>query len=268
MDFNGSFGVLWRRKGLTLALLMLALLGAGYVGVTLPWTYSASMTETLLDSKKSSAVLGGGNPYLSFNSAMVDMANLLAVKLTNSGNTLALQRGGYTASFQAQVPSETADSEEPFVQVSASGSNKEDVVQTLRGVAASLSKLLTQLQAGVPAQSRLSLQTIAGASSPVRSLSAKTKPAVGFLGVGLLLTFLIPQAVEGSAVRRRKARGGITAPPRSEYFQQQRPGQQVEADFREEQVPPMRHGRPAQPRPEYGAPGPDGGHYSETVRRR
>jgi hypothetical protein len=294
MNFNGSFGVLWRRKGLTFTLLMLALLGAGYVGVTLPWTYSASITETLLDSKRSSEALGDGNPYLSFNSAMVEMANLLAVKLTNSGNTFALRRDGYTASFQAEILSENAETEEPFIQIFASGSNKKDVAQTLQGVAASLSTLLSQLQAGVPAQSRLSLQIIAEASSPVRSSSAKTKPALGFLGVGLLLTFLIPQAVEGSAVRRRKARAGTTEPvgdrtnsrnldreaepdrfhssyaaeTRSENFQREGLDRQVKGDFRERYVSPMRQEGRAQSRSEYGAPGPEDGYYSETVRRR
>ncbi len=293
MDFGGSFGVLWRRKGLTFTLLILTLLGAACAGIILPWRYNASITETLLNSEGSSKTLGGGNPYLSFDSAMVDMANILALKLTNDTNTLALQQNGYTAPFQAQVLSENPVTEEPFIQISVEGGNKETVVRTLQGVTASLSALLMQVQAGVPTKSRLSLQTIAEVSTPVPSLSAKIKPLVGFLAVGLVLTFLIPQAVEGSVARRRKIRAGITATAddrprsrdlggraesdrfrsshaaetRSETFQQQWPDKQVEDDSRGQHVSPMRQRGGAQFRSEYGVPGLHGGRHSEAERR-
>ena len=292
MDFGDSFGVLWRRKGLTCALLILTLLGTACGGIVLPWRYNASITETLLNSKGSSETLGGGNPYLSFDSAMVDMANILALKLTNEANTLALQQNGYTASFQAQVLSENPETEEPFIQISVEGGNKGIVTQTLKGVTASLNALLSQVQAGVPAKSLLSLQTIAEVSTPVRSSSAKVKPLVGFLAIGLLLTFLIPQAVEGSVVRRRKIPAAATvtaddqsrsqdlggraesarfrskhaAETRSESSQQQWPGQQVEDDFWK-RVSPNRRGEDTESDSEYGLPYPDGGRYSETERR-
>jgi hypothetical protein len=290
MDFGGSFGVLWRRKGLTLALLMLTLLVAVCAGVILPWKYNASVTETLLNSESSSQTLGGGNPYLSFDAAMVDMANLLAMKLTDNANTLALQQNGYTASFQAQVLSENPENEEPFIQITVNGSNKQAVASTLQGITTSLSVLLEQVQEGVPTKSRLSLQTISEVSMPVRSLSAKMKPIVGFLAVGLILTFLIPQAVEGSIARRRKipsaspgdrprardlarraesdrSHPNYAAETRSEPFQQQWPDQQVGDVFHGQHVSPMRQGGAVQSRSEYGVPGPNDGRYSETERR-
>lgn len=289
MNFGGSFGILWRRKGLTLSLLLLTLLGAACAGVILPWKYSASITETLLNSESSSETLGGGNPYLSFDAAMVDMANLLAVKLTSNANTLILQQNGYTASFQAQVLSENPENEEPFIQITVDGSSKETVSQTLQGVTASLSALLQQVQAGVPTKGRLSLQTIAEVSTPVRSLSAKVKPLVGFLAVGLILTFLIPQAVEGSFVRRRnipsalagdrpsardlgqgtesdRSHSSYAAQTRGESYQQW-PDQQVADVFRGQHGSPMHQGGGAQSRSEYGVPGSNEGRYSETERR-
>jgi hypothetical protein len=293
MDSGGSFGILWRRKGLTLALLMLTLLGAAGAGIKLPLKYNASITATLLNSKKSSETLGDGNPYLSFDSAMVDMANLLALKLTSDANTLALQQNGYTASFQAQVLSENDENEEPFIQVSVEGDGKETVGRTLQGVAASLRAQLGQVQAGVPAKERLSLQTLAEVSTPVPSWSAKIKPVVGFLAIGLLLTFLLPQAVEGSVARRRKIRdaasvaaddrprsvdhgGGAesdrfhpshAAETRDETFQQQWPDRQVGDDLRGRHVSPMCQGEAAQSVSEYDVSGPNGGRHSETERR-
>lgn len=210
MDFSDSSGVLWRRKGLTFTLLLLTLMGTISAGVILPWTYKASVTETLINSKKSSQAIGDGNPYLSYDAAMVALASVLTFKLMNSQNSLALENQGDTASFQAQVLSEDPEDEEPFIQISVSGSNKAAVAQTLQGTAASLNTLLAQLQAGIPNPERASLQVIAELSTPVRSTGAKLKPLVGFLGVGLVLTFLVPQAVEGSARRRRKSRAVMT----------------------------------------------------------
>jgi capsular polysaccharide biosynthesis protein len=294
MDFDGSFGVLWRRKGLTFALLILTLVGTGFAGIILPWRYNASITETLLNSEGSSKTLGGGNPYLSFDSSMVDMANILALRLTNDTNTLALQQNGYTASFQAQVLSENPETEEPFIQISVEGDNKEAVARTLQGVTAGLSVLLMQVQEGVPVKSRLSLQTIAETSAPVPSSSAKIKPLVGFLAVGLILTFLIPQAAEGSVARRRKIRAGATVTvddrPRSrdfgeraesdqfdfshaaetgrETFEQQWSAQQLDDNSQGQRVSPMRQGGGVQSPFEYGVLGLDEGRHSETERGR
>jgi hypothetical protein len=292
MNFGDSFGILWRRKGLTLALLIATLLGAVCAFVILPSKYNASITQTLLNSKGSSETLGGGNPYLSFDSAMVDMANLLAMELTSDANTNTLQQNGYTAPFQAQVLSENPETEEPFIQISVEGGNKVNVARTLQGATNSLGTLLTQVQTGVPAKSRLSLQTIAEVSTPVPSLGAKIKPVVGLLAVGLLLTFLIPQAVEGSA-RRRKIQGEATAAvqdgpgprdldqsaafdrsssshavdTRAETFQQHRPGQQAENLLRGQRVSHERQKGGVQSRPEYGVPGSDNRPYPQTERR-
>jgi hypothetical protein len=267
MDFGGSFGILWRRKSFALALLVLTLLGAAYAGIKLPLKYNASITTTLLNSKDSSKTLGDGNPYLSFDSAMVDMANLLALKLTSDANTLTLQQNGYTASFQAQVLSENPENEEPFIQVSVEGDGKEAVARTLQGVAASLSAQLGLVQAGVPAKERLSLQTIAEVSTPVPTWSAKIKPVLGFLAIGLILTFLLPQAVEGSVARRRKIRAAATVTaddqPRSVDH-----GGRAESDrFRPSHAAgtrseTMRQGEAAQSVTEYGASGPNGGRHA------
>ncbi len=293
MDLNSSIGVLWRRKGLTFTLLLFTFVGTIGAFVILPWTYKASVTETLLNSEESSQSLGGGNPYLSFDSALVEMANILTFKLTDSQNLLALQQQGDTASVQAQILSENAENEEPFIQISVSGSNKATVAQTLQGAVSALSSQLAQLQTGLPAQERASLQTIAETSTPVRSVGAKLKPLVGFLGVGLVLTFVLPQAVDGAATRRRKTqakvnssaddrstsgnksqenrsdqfRQGRPAEAKSESAQRQRNDRQTGDNFREQRVPPTRQGMHNPTRPEYGSPPPGDSRYSETERR-
>jgi hypothetical protein len=292
MDFSNSLGVLWRRKGLTFLLLLLTLAGAVGVGALLPWTYKESVTETLLNSQQSSQSLGGGNPYLSFDAAMVEMANVLTLKLADAQTTNALAQQGDTASYQAQVLSENAQNEEPFIQISVSGKSSANVAQTLQGVTASLSNLLTQLQANVPVKSRASLDVISEDTAPKRSTSAKLKPLVGVLGVGLVLTFLIPQAVDGAAGRRRRSRS-MTSPlgdehlshdghqgsesdqfrpdhaaaTRGDTFQRQWGDPQLEENFPTQHVSRTRQGGRGQAYPEYGASGPDGNRYSESERR-
>lgn len=290
IDLTDTLNVLWRRKGLTFALLLLTLIGVAGAAVKLPWTYKASDTETLLNSESSSQTIGGGNPYLSYDSALLDVANVLALKLTDNQNTLALQQQGDTASFQAQVLTENEENEEPFIQISVSGSSKAAVAQTLQGTVASLSNLLAQLQAGVAPQDRASLQTITDVSTPVRSTGDKLKPLIGVLGVGLVLTFLIPQAVEGAA-RRRKGRDlvntSIDDRPRprnegygteSDRFRQsqasdlesehwQRPDQQIGDGFRGQRRPPARQGGRGEISPEYGVPSSEDGRYPQPERR-
>lgn len=76
---------------------------------------------------------------------------------------------------------------------------------------AELGSLLGQLQAKVSPRNRATLQVMAEDGQPSRVLSSKIKPLVGFLGVGLVLTFIIPQAVEGVAARRRVRKRGSAA---------------------------------------------------------
>ena len=289
MDFNDSIDVLRRRKALTATLLLLTLLGTVGAGVALPWTYSASITETLLNSKASSDTLGGGNPYLSFDAAMVELANVLTLELTDAHNVAALAQQGDTASFTAQVLSQNAQNEEPFIQINVSGKSKDAVAQTLQGATASLSTLLGQLQTGMPTKSSASLETIADDSTPTRSSGAKLKPLLGLLGVGLVLTFLLPQAVEGAA-RRRKSRSATPSlddqrtpqnvghgtesksarysnatSQKSENFQPQWPDQRVDDNFSTQHMSPNHQSRNAKPSgPGHDIPHRDSRRYSES----
>ena len=267
MEFSGTTGVLWRRKRLTFTLLLLTILGTVGAGVILPWTYKASATVTLLNSQRSSATLGGGNPYLSFDSAMVAMANVLALKLTDGQNLLALQQKGDTASFQATVLSQNPENEEPFIQVSVSGHSPAVVERTLQGTVASLGIMLSGLQAGMPPAQRASLETITQDPAPTRSASAKLKPLVGFLGVGLVLTFLLPQAVEGAGRRRKKRpavvppAAGQPAPPKAVQPAEAEPvGWSSAAGARSENVKVVLHD--VQPGDEYGVPSRDDVRFS------
>lgn len=211
MDLRETFQVFRRQWILTSALLLLTLIITAVSALTLHSSYQASATVALLNSATSSQTIGGGNPYLSFDDSLVETANVLVIEASSQQTAAQLRRQGYTASFQATVLAENPETEEPFVQISVSGSSADSVERTVRGVTAELDSLLGQLQAKVSSANRATLQVMAEDNQPSPSASSKIKPLVGFLGLGLVLTFIVPQAVEG--VGRRRARSQASAAP-------------------------------------------------------
>jgi hypothetical protein len=204
MNLRESLRVFGRHWILTSVLLLLTLIVCLISALRLPASYKATVTVALLNSATSSQANGGGtNPYLSFTASLVETANVLAIQLGSQQAAAALQSQGYTGSLQATVLSENAENEEPFIQVSISGSSAASVERTVHGVTAELSTLLAQLQTHISPRERASVQTIAADDQPTRDISSKVKPVVGFLGVGLVLTFILPQMVDGIAARRR-----------------------------------------------------------------
>src|ERR1700733_3873715 len=202
MDLRETFQVFRRQWILTFALLLLTLIITLVTAITLPPSYRASVTMALLNSDASSRAIGGGNPYLSFDDSLVETANVLVIEVSDQQTAAMLRQQGYTASFQATVLSENPENEEPFIAVAVTGSSAAGVERAVHGVTAELDSLLGQLQASVSSGNRATLQVMAEDDQPSPNISSKIKPLVGFLGVGLVLTFLIPQAVEGVAARR------------------------------------------------------------------
>jgi hypothetical protein len=215
MNLRESLRVFLRHWILTSVLLLLTLIICAFSALRLPASYKASVTVALLNSATSSEANGGGaNPYLSFTTSLVETANVLAIQLGSQQAAAALQSQGYTASLEATVLSENAENEEPFIQVSISGRSAAAVEGTVHGVTAEISTLLAKLQTHLPARDRASVQTIAADDQPTRDISSKVKPVVGFLGVGLVLTFILPQAVDGIATRRRARKTAKRAAPK------------------------------------------------------
>lgn len=298
MDFREAIHVMRQHWIVTCAILLLTLVGTMGAALELPWSYKASATVILLDSSASSNASSDGNPYLSFDTSLVQIANILTIELGAPQAAQALQAENDTASYQMQVLSQNQDNEEPFIQVSVSGSNTSTVKNTLSGVTAELSTLLNDLQTKVAPPDRAVLQEISADTQPTRSSSAKVKPVAGVLGVGLVLAFLIPQAIEGVAKRRRRDTTNRQRPRNAakrngemEALQQIEKMEALQRDTRQsadsnpyDQMFPNRHGSYSQQRTaqregdefvnhqldrprtshQYGVSGPDGGPYMGT----
>ena len=199
MDLMGSFRVLRSRWILSSTLLLLAILGTAAAAVVLPWSYQSVGTTVLLNSK-SASVATDGNPLLAFDPSLSSAAEVLSLAVTAPSTVLALKARGYSATYQVTVSSVTGG---PILQVTATGKNKTSVENTLHGVMNEINNQLLSLQSGVASRGLIRALPLSAATQPSRSISKKAKPVVAVLGLGLVLTFAIPQLVDALANRGR-----------------------------------------------------------------
>jgi capsular polysaccharide biosynthesis protein len=222
MDLMQSFSVLRRRWILTSALLLLTLLGTAAAVVKLPWTYQAVGTTVLINSKNASAT-SDNNPLLAFNSSLASAAEVVSLAVMSPHTAQALQAGGYIAGYQVAVTSVTGG---PILQITVTGKNKYAVEHTLSGVMNEISAQLSDLQGGITPRNKITVLPLSE-GKPSHSISKKAKPLVVVLALGLVLTFAVPQIVDGLVVRRRARKQSAVPPQRADS-----PGYQAGADHK------------------------------------
>jgi capsular polysaccharide biosynthesis protein len=213
MDLMESFRTLRRRWVLTLVLLLLTLAGTVAAAVKLPWTYESTATVVLLNSKTASTSTGG-NPYLAFDTALTQAAEVVSLDVTDPRTAVALQARGYPDGYLIAISSVTGG---PILQITVTGKNPVTVEHTLYGVINEVKTKLTQLQAGITSRNLIKAQVLSVTPQPSRSKSKKAKPLVVVLALGLVLTFAIPQIVDGMRTRRQARRNAADASPRTRY---------------------------------------------------
>ena len=216
MDLMQAFQILRKRAKLTAALLLLVVVGTIGSAVILPWTYQSTGVFVLLTPKTSTS--NTTNPYLALGTGLTLTTDILVLQLGDSTTAAALTAHGYTGAYQVTSPSQTGA---PIVQVTANASNPATAQSTMSGVIAAAGTALNALQSDAPSNDRISAQIISETSTPTRLSSKKAKPVAVIFGVGLILTFLIPQFVERSSISRsakRRAAKERTPEPDSAEF--------------------------------------------------
>jgi capsular polysaccharide biosynthesis protein len=213
MDLMGSFRVLRRRWILTSALIILTLVGTAGAAVKLPWSYEATGTIVLLNSKSASAGTDS-NPLLAFDPSLTSAAEVLSLAVMAPRTALTLKAAGYPDVYQVAISSSTGG---PILQITATGRDKSNVERTLHGVMDEVSTQLLSLQSGVASRNMITALSLSAASQPSRSISKKAKPVIAVLGLGLVLTFVIPQLLDGLA-NRGQARNEIAEPKGREVY--------------------------------------------------
>jgi hypothetical protein len=229
-------------------MVVLTLVGVIGVLVKLSWTYQSTGSVVFLVSKNSAKNFGG-NPYLGFNTALNQTADVVRYEVMDitTANHLAAQ--GYPGSYMVTDAIDTAG---PVLLVQVTGHNKIAVEHTLYGVLNQISVKLNTLQAGVAPYNQIRELTIATSPKATVLVSKKARPLLEVLGLGFILIIGVPSIVD--AVRTR---GSAQKGARRESASQSEPGR-VPARSRYGSGRPTRSG--------YSSEGPDGPDHGAALR--
>jgi hypothetical protein len=202
MDLVASGRTLRRRWILTSFLFLLTLAAALAAWVKLPGPYQAESITVLYPSQQASK-LNGDNPLMSFGGSLNVAGDIVLREVSAPPYTAQLAAHGYTSSFTiADDPTSTG----PILDVTVTGSTKSQVEQTLNGVTAAVRSQLAAIQQSYKPANRITSQVVSTQPTPKLLVSKKARTIVIVLGLGLVLTFAIPQVVDAEIAKRRGAR--------------------------------------------------------------
>jgi hypothetical protein len=202
MDLAASGRTLRRRWILTSFLLLLTLVAAVGAWKKISGPYQAESMVALFPSKQA-AKPNGNNPLMSFGGSESVAGDIVQRQVMSPPFAAKLASQGYGASFtMADDPTSTG----PIVDITVTGSNQAEVASTLVGVTRAFQTQLTLLQAAYPPANRITSLVVSTQPTPKLLVSKKARDIVVVLGLGLVLTYAIPQIVDGELRRRRSNR--------------------------------------------------------------
>ena len=209
MDLVASMRTLRRRWILTSALLLLTLAATALIWIKKPGPYQAESMVVLVPSHQSS-LLNGNNPYLSFGGSENVAGDIVLRQMMAPQTVVTLADRGYGESYEIVDDPNTSG---PILDITVTGSNQSEVETTLQGVTAATQAKLIALQADLKPTDRIT--SIVASEDPSAHLlvSKKARLVVLVLGLGLILTYAIPQIVDAEITRRRDRRGSRRATP-------------------------------------------------------
>jgi len=203
MDLVASGRALRRRWILTSFLFLLTLAAALAAWVKLPGPYQAESMTVLYPSQQASKP-NGDNPLMSFGGSLNVAGDIVLREVSAPSYMAQLAAHGYTSSFTiADDPNTTG----PILDVTVTGKSQTQVEQTLNGVTAAVKNQLASIQQNYKPANRITSQVVSTQPTPQLLVSKKARTIVIVLGLGLVLTFAIPQVVDAEIAKRRGARG-------------------------------------------------------------
>jgi hypothetical protein len=203
MDLVASGRTLRRRWILTSFLFLLTLAAALAAWVKLPGPYQAESMVVLYPSQQASK-LNGDNPLMSFGGSLNVAGDIVLRQVSSPSYAAQLAAHGATDSFTiADDPTTTG----PILDITVTGKNQGQVEQTLTGVTAAVKNQLAAIQQNYKPVNRITSQVVSTQPTPKLLVSKKARTVVIVLGLGLILTFIIPQVVDAEVAKRRGARG-------------------------------------------------------------
>jgi hypothetical protein len=194
---------IWRARWiLTSVLLILAVAGAASAVAKFPRYYQSDSSVVLLASHAASKQ-NGNNPFLSFGPSLTLTADAVSREMMAPSTVDQLTARGFTASYTVAVPAYTTFTTGSVLQVTTVGTHAAGVQHTLRAVTAQISTQLSRLQQGVPAASKVRVDTLSVAPKPALSVSQTARPLVVVGALLLVICLGIPVVVDGLVTRRQ-----------------------------------------------------------------
>jgi hypothetical protein len=202
MDLVASGRTLRRRWILTSFLFLLTLAAALAAWVKLPGPYQAESMTVLYPSQQASKP-NGDNPLMSFGGSLNVAGDIVLREVSSPSYAAQLAAHGYTSSFTIVDDPNTTG---PILDVTVTGKNQSQVEQTLNGVTAAVKNQLAAIQQGYKPANRITSQVVSTQPTPQLLVSKKARTVVIVLGLGLVLTFAIPQVIDAEIAKRRGVR--------------------------------------------------------------
>lgn len=208
MDINSTFRAIARYWWLTVPILVLTLLGMGYVVFLQPKTYEATSTYVLLNPEPSQT--SNANPFVQLPDQSAVVGVISEIVNSPSVNRELVAQGAnedYTVG-----PSEVYGQGSRIVAVTAPGATPEEALKTSELVGAKIEEVLDTIQSDrdVPKNARITLLTLNPEPEARLKISSLLRSviAVALLGMVLLFTVIAgAQALEESRSGRRKVEG-------------------------------------------------------------
>jgi hypothetical protein len=202
MDLAASVRTMRRRWILTSILFLLTLVAGAVSWVKLPGPYQTESMIALLPSHQSSEI-NGNNPYLSFGGSLNVAGDIVLREVMAPKTVVSLAGQGYTSSYTVVDDPLTSG---PILDITVTGSSKSQVETTLQGVTAATQAELTSLQSGLKPANQITSQVVSFDPTAKLLTSKKARTLVIVMGLGLVLTYAIPQIVDAEITRRRNRR--------------------------------------------------------------
>jgi subunit length determinant Wzz-like protein len=217
MDFFSIFGTLWRYKWVSIPLVLLTLLGMGYVLALRPATYEAKADILLTNPPTApTAFQISQDPSLAkMNNPLANMGNLTYVaevlidSVTAQAAKQELAHAG-ASGYQVVLDNATQSNVPPAIDVAATGRKPQAAMRSAQLVATAISGELVQLQASQHVQNKSMITAIeyVTPSSATKS-SGNLETAAGVAAIGLIMLLVAVSIAQGRAEqKKRKLRQG------------------------------------------------------------
>lgn len=204
----------WRYKFVTLPIIVLTYLGAGYVIAIKKPVYSTSASYILVNppspptpeeiARNPKIGEGSNNPYTRFSDQSI-VGQILTARLGSRQVRENLAALGADTRYTVE-PDVSFGFSTPIVKITGMGSSSDEAVASANIVGREFTRLLAEMQEarGVAPKYRITSQLLVGARQATPKASGKVRGLVAVLALGGILLFLAVSVMDAITILRRR----------------------------------------------------------------